>query len=74
MHVPANACVLVADGRKLLFLRNQGDATYPNLVVETAEERINPADRDQKSDAAGRSSSPQGAAQSAMGETDFHQQ
>lgn len=74
MQVPANACVLVADGRKLLFFRNEGDAVHPNLVVETAEERINPADRDQKTDAAGRSSSPQGAAQSSMGEVDFHQQ
>lgn len=74
MHVPHNACVVVADGRKMLFFRNEGDAAYPNLVVETAEERINPADRDQKSAPAGRSSSPQGASQSSMGETDFHQQ
>lgn len=74
MKVPANACVVVVDGRKLLFFRNRGDEANPNLVVETAQERPNPADRDQKSDAAGRSSSPQGASQSAMGEVDFHQQ
>lgn len=74
MQVPANACVLVADGRKLLFFRNEGDATYPNLVVETAEERLNPADRDQKTDAPGRASSPQGAAFGSMEEVDFHQQ
>ncbi len=59
MQVPHNSVVLVADGRKLLFLRNEGDATYPNLVVEHAEERPNPADRDQKTDAAGGASSTQ---------------
>lgn len=26
MHVPNNALVLVVDGRKMLFLRNHGDA------------------------------------------------
>ncbi|MES2753469.1 MAG: host attachment family protein [Pseudomonadota bacterium] len=74
MHVPHNTRVVVVDGRKLLMFRNEGDATALNLVVESAEERINPADRDQKTDAAGRSSSPQGAAQSSLGEVDFHQQ
>ncbi|WP_085809778.1 host attachment family protein [Sphingomonas sp. TZW2008] len=59
MHVPHNSVVLVADGRKLLFLRNEGDETYPNLTVEHAEERNNPADRDQKTDAAGAASSTQ---------------
>jgi protein required for attachment to host cells len=59
MRVPHNAVVVVADGRKMLFLRNQGDAQAPNLQVEHAEERVNPADRDQKSDAAGAASSTQ---------------
>ena len=74
MQIPANACVVVADGRKMLFFRNEGDAAYPNLVVETAQERINPADRDQKTDRDGRASSPQGAAHGSMEEVDFHQQ
>lgn len=74
MQIPAKACVLVADGRKMLFFRNAGDASHPNLVVETAEERANPADRDQKTDRAGRASSPQGAAFGSMEEVDFHQQ
>ena len=59
MQVPHNAFVLVADGRKMLFFRNEGDAAYPNLKVEHAEERPNPADRDQKTDAAGGASSSQ---------------
>ena len=59
MHVPNNAMVLVADGRKMLFLRNEGDDQYLNLVVEHAQEQVNPADRDQKTDAAGGSSGSQ---------------
>jgi protein required for attachment to host cells len=62
MHVPHKSVVLVADGRKLLFLRNEGDEVHPNLTVEHAEERINPADRDQKTDAAGAASSTQSGA------------
>lgn len=74
MRVSHNSFVLVADGRKMLFFRNEGDATNLNLIVVQAEEQENPADRDQKSDAAGRASSTHGASGSAMGETDFHQQ
>lgn len=59
MHVPHNSVVVVADGRKMLFLRNEGDADYPNLVVETAQEKPNPATRDQATDAAGAASSTQ---------------
>ena len=73
MRVAHGSCVLVADGRKLLFFRNEGDATNVHLKVETAQEHPNPADRDQKTDAAGGASSPQGASRSSMAETDFHQ-
>lgn len=59
MQVPHNAFVLVADGRKMLLLRNEGDAEYPNLQVERKEIHENPKDSDQKSDAAGRASSTQ---------------
>jgi protein required for attachment to host cells len=57
MQVPNNAFVLVADGRKMLWLRNDGDEAFPNLVVEMAEEHPNPRDIDQKTDQAGRASS-----------------
>lgn len=73
MQLPHNSVVLVADGRKMLFLRNEGDAAFPNLVVEHAEEQANPPTRDQATDSAGRASSPQGAAQSSVEPTDFHQ-
>lgn len=62
MHLAHNAVVLVADGRKMLFLRNEGDGAHPNLKVEHAEEQNNPADRDQKTDAAGGASSTQSGA------------
>ncbi|RZI70364.1 MAG: host attachment protein [Pseudomonas sp.] len=59
MKVPHNALVLVADGRKMLLLRNEGDADHLNLQVEQKEIHESPKDRDQKSDAAGRASSTQ---------------
>ena len=73
MHLPHNSVVLVADGRKMLFLRNEGDAEFPNLVVEKAQEQDNPATRDQATDSAGRASSPQGGVKSSVEPTDFHQ-
>jgi protein required for attachment to host cells len=80
MQVPHNAFVLVADGRKMLFFRNEGDGEHPNLVVEHAEEHANPKDSDQKTDLAGGASSTNagsfggGGAGASMGEVDFHQQ
>ncbi|HEX8301776.1 host attachment family protein [Sphingomonas sp.] len=59
MQVPHNTFVVVADGRKMLFLRNEGDADYPNLVVEKKVIHPNPKDSDQKTDLAGQSSSTQ---------------
>ncbi|WP_066717627.1 host attachment family protein [Sphingomonas pituitosa] len=59
MLVPHDAMVVVADGRKLLMLRNQGDAEYLNLEVVRKELHPNPKDSDQKTDSSGRSSSSQ---------------
>ena len=73
MQIPHNAVVLVADGRKMLFFRNAGDAAHPNLTVESAQEHANPATQDLASDAAGRASSPHGASRSSVAETDVHQ-
>jgi len=72
MRVPHDGRVLVADGRKLLFLRNEGDAVQMKLEVEKAEMRINPANRDQATDAPGRTFSGVGDGRSAYQETDFH--
>ena len=59
MRVPHNSVVVVADGRKALFLRNEGDGEFPNLVVENAREQKNPANRDQRRDESGTARSTQ---------------
>jgi len=73
MQVPHNSVVMVADGRKMLFFRNQGDGANPNLVVEQKDVQDNPPHRDQASDLAGRSVSSMSGSGSAMEEVDFHQ-
>jgi protein required for attachment to host cells len=87
MRVPHNSCVLVADGRKMLFFRNEGDGEYPNLEVERKRVEANPKDSAQGTDEPGRTFSSNrgdprtggslaataGAARSAYEETDFHQ-
>lgn len=73
MQVPHDAFVVVADGRKMLFFRNEGDAAYPNLVVERVREQDNPPNRDQATDGPGTSFSSVGNGRSSYEETDFHQ-
>ncbi|WNO52575.1 host attachment family protein [Stakelama saccharophila] len=73
MQVPHDAMVVVADGRKMLFLRNEGDAEYPNLVVERVREQENPPDREQSTDGPGTTFSSQSNGRSSYQETDFHQ-
>jgi protein required for attachment to host cells len=74
MQVPHNSCVVVADGKKMLFFRNEGDALFSKLEVERKRETTDAPDRDQTTDAAGRApSAPAGAGYSSYGEVDFHQ-
>ncbi len=74
MQVPHNTFVVVADGQKMLFFRNEGDADYPKLEVERKREQENPPDRDQKTSDAGRTfDASGGAGRSAYEEVDFHQ-
>lgn len=54
LKVPHNALLLVGDGKKALFLRNEGDALSRHLVVENVFETENPASRVQGSDRPGR--------------------
>src|SRR6185312_11462498 len=42
--------VVVADGEKALFLRNEGDAQYPNLQVVRTIHEDNPPTREQGTD------------------------
>ena len=73
MRVPHNSFVMVADGRKMLFFRNDGDADFPNLQVVSMAEKENPLNRDQMSDAPGRAFSSVGPGRSALENTDFHE-
>ncbi|HWI76664.1 MAG TPA: host attachment family protein [Sphingomicrobium sp.] len=74
MAIPHGALVLVADGKKLLWLRNQGDSGMIDLRTESHDERADPMDRDIKSDAPGTQGQRWGDGRPAMDETDFHQQ
>ncbi|MEZ2332493.1 host attachment protein [Mesorhizobium sp. RCC_202] len=62
--------VIVADGEKALFLRNQGDNKFPNLEVVQEMAQDNPATREQGTDKPGRYNN-QGP-RSAIEETDWH--
>ena len=72
MRLPHNSFVMVADGEKMLFFRNEGDADFPQLVVERNREHEAPANVELKTDDAGRRNA-QGPGRSAYEETDFHQ-
>jgi protein required for attachment to host cells len=74
MRIAHDALVLVADGRKSLFLRNEGDGELLNLVVEDQRAHADLKDSDLKSDAPGRSFASVGSRRSAIEETDYHQQ
>ena len=67
-----DAWVMVGDGQKALFFRNEGDATYPNLKIVQVLEQDNPSTREQGSDRPGRTHSSVGTARSAMQETNWH--
>ena len=71
MQIPHDSVILVADGRKSLFFRNQGDAAFPNLSVVEKDGRKDAAHHEIASDLAGRASNTLG---SSMEEADFHQQ
>ena len=74
MQVPHNTFVVVADGQKMLFFRNEGDAEYLKLEMERKQVQDNPADRDQGTSEPGRAfDASGGAGRSAYEEADFHQ-
>lgn len=87
MALPHNALVLVADGKKLLFLRNHGDQNQIDLRTEAHDQRKDRFNREIRTDAAGATATAAGAAGRGIGavggrhmgrpvmeETDFHQQ
>lgn len=81
MQIPHDGYVLVADGQKMLFFRNEGDEAYPNLEVVSAAEHQDAMTAEQGSDRPGRSAAGVAArgagmsvkaGRSAYSETDFH--
>ena len=63
MPIPNRALVLVVDGRKMLFFRNEGDTNQIDLRTEAHEEREDANhDGDLKTDAPGTSHSSVGTA------------
>ena len=72
MQIPHDSFVLVADGRKSLFFRNEGDGEFPNLIVERREVKENPDHHEQATDTAGQAAGHVGGVSATMGETDFH--
>jgi protein required for attachment to host cells len=78
MQLPHDTFIVVADGRKMLFLRNEGDAVHPNLQVQKKRvDKHNPDHHEQATDLAGGASGTRAAGaqwgSGSMGEVDFHQ-
>jgi protein required for attachment to host cells len=74
MRITNGTLVMVADGAKMLLLRNDGDTKYAVLTTLAHEEIANPPTRSQGSDAPGRSFSSMGGRRSSYSETDWHRQ
>jgi protein required for attachment to host cells len=64
--------VVVADGERALFLKNEGDATFPNLTVVREMKDENPPTHEQGTDRPGRHSDGPSPHNSAFEETDWH--
>ncbi len=64
--------IVVADGTKALFLRNDGDDKFPNLRIFQKKEQENPPNRDQVSDRPGRFNDTSQPHRSAVSEADWH--
>jgi protein required for attachment to host cells len=64
--------VMVGDGEKALFFRNEGDRLHPNLEVVDVMEQENPRTNEQGTDRPGRAFSSVGTRRSALDETNWH--
>jgi len=74
LHIPHNAFIFVGDGRKALFLRNDGDEKFPNLKTERVFVDENPPTREQGTDRPGRAFKRAGTnLRSGVETTDWHQ-
>lgn len=73
LRIPHNACVIVGDGRKALFFRNEGTQIAPRLKTEQVLLNDNPPTREQGSDQPGRSFASVGARRSSVEQTDWQE-
>lgn len=64
--------LMVADGEKALFLKNEGDTLHPNFQVVREIGQENPPTREQGTDRPGRFSDGPSAHRSAVADTDWH--
>jgi protein required for attachment to host cells len=72
LKIPHDAFVFVGDGRKALFLRNNGDAKFPNLKTEKVFVDENPRSHEQGTERPGRVAKASGQ-RSAVEPTDWHE-
>ena len=72
MMVPPKVIVLVADGGRMLLLRNDGDADAPDLTVIAHRDGAVPPDRDLFDDAPGRTFQSHGPGRSAYHSGSLH--
>jgi protein required for attachment to host cells len=73
-RIPNGALILIGDGKKVLFLRNEGTAVEPNLVVQNVFANENPPTHEQGTDKPGSySGSPGTTPRSSFEPTDWHQ-
>lgn len=72
LKLPHDGLMLVSDGRKALFLKNEGDDLYPNLKVERVlHAPDNPRTNEMGTDKPGRAFTMEGQ-RSAVEQTDWH--
>ena len=73
MQIPNGTFVVVADGKKMLFFRNEGDEDYPQFELENKRKQELPPNRELKTNEAGRSFAKGSEHRSKVQDTDFHQ-
>ncbi len=73
LRIPHNAYVIVGDGRKALFLRNNGKGAALDLKTEQVFQNDNPPTREQGTSPPGRSFQSVGSSRSSVEQTDWHE-
>jgi len=74
IKIPHNGFIFIGDGRKALFLRNEGDEKFANFVTERVFVDDNPPTHEQGSDRPGRGFATAATTRrSAMETTDWHE-